>query len=336
MAVVAAPRLRKRRFGSSEFCIELGLVNNMPDGALERTERQFFHLLGAAASDLLVRVTFFSLGGLARGASGADHLRRNSYRCASEIPLAGLDALIVTGTEPRAPDLRLEPYWTELADLFDWIAAEGPSTVFSCLAAHAAVFRYDGIERQRLAEKRFGLFEHFVAGHDVFTASLAQPLHVAHSRWNEIGEGALAASGYRILTWAPQAGVDLFLRRGRTDLLFCQGHPEYDPANPAREYHRDVKRYLAGDSEVWPALPRNYFTAPEVRLIERFRERVANRRNPALLAEFPAIRRRPEARWQPPAAPVFHAWLRQIVEAKRHRKVCTLRPLPDSVLAQAS
>ncbi|MGH6889463.1 MAG: homoserine O-acetyltransferase/O-succinyltransferase family protein [Rhizomicrobium sp.] len=336
MAVVAAPRRGGRETGSSEFCIELGLVNNMPDAALERTERQFFHLLGAAARNLLVRVSFFSLSGLVRDTAGRDHLERNSYRGSSTIESAGLDALIVTGTEPHAPDLRLEPYWSELAALFDWIAGDGPSTVFSCLAAHAAVFRYDGIERQPLTEKRFGVFEHVVAGHDVLTGNLPQPVHVVHSRWNEVGESALACSGYRILTWAPEAGVDMFLRRGRNDLLFCQGHPEYDPANPVREYHRDVRRFLAGERDAFPTFPRNYFSPAETLALEHFRERAIRARDASLLAEFPAIRRRPEVRWQPPAAPVFQAWLRQIVETKRHRRSRARQVVADSFLAQAS
>ncbi|HEX4081164.1 MAG TPA: homoserine O-succinyltransferase [Rhizomicrobium sp.] len=340
MAVVAAPtasRAGRRRASASEFCIELGLLNNMPDGALERTETQFFNLLHAAAPDLLVRVSFFSLSGISRGEAGLDHLRRNAYRKAAELAHAGLDALIITGTEPRLPDLRLEPYWTELTGLFDWLAQEGPSAVFSCLAAHAAVLHFDGIERRRLTEKRFGTFEHVIAGHDAFTEHLPEPLRVAHSRWNEVSESALASRGYRILTWARHAGVDLFVKRGRTDLLFCQGHPEYDPATLGREYHRDVRRYLARESETYPALPTDYFQPGEAVLLTRFRERAASGRCESLMAEYPAPRRRPDAKWKPPAAPVFRAWLRQIVECKRHRRLRHReQPVQPLALAKAS
>jgi homoserine O-succinyltransferase/O-acetyltransferase len=337
MAVVAAPNrhaARRKRAGS-EFCIELGLVNNMPDAALDRTERQFFNLLGAAANDLLVRVSFFSLSGIPRGEAGRDHLHRNAYQSAHELPRAEIDALIVTGTEPRLPDLRLEPYWTELARLFDWIAGDGPSSVFSCLAAHAAVLHYDGVERQRLPEKRFGFFDHIVAGHDYFTAKLAAPIRIAHSRWNEVSETALAGCGYRILTWTPEAGVDLFIKRQRNDLLFAQGHSEYDPATLGREYHRDVRRYLAGESESYPALPANYFAAAEAAQLKLFAARARAERRESLMEEYPAIKRRPETGWQPPAASVFRAWLEQIVEAKRHQRVRP-RPAPASIFARAS
>jgi len=114
MAVVAA-RAGQKRGLRSEYRIELGILNNMPDAALERTEQQFFALLAAAAQDLLVRVRFFSLSTIPRDSLGREHLKRHAYASAAEIPDWNPDALIVTGTEPRAPDPRLEPYWSELA-----------------------------------------------------------------------------------------------------------------------------------------------------------------------------------------------------------------------------
>jgi len=220
MAVVAARTEGKRR-SSSAYCLELGILNNMPDAALERTEQQFFALLAAAAPDLLVRVHFFSLAGIQRDPPGCAHLARHAYLAAGDIADSNLDALIVTGTEPRAPDLRLEPFWSELAEVFDWVAEEGPSTVFSCLAAHAAVLHYDGVARKRLAQKRLGVFDHLVTQSDSLTKDLPASFRIAHSRWNELAETDLARCGYRTLTWSAEAGVDLFVKRGRNDLLFC-------------------------------------------------------------------------------------------------------------------
>ena len=40
----------------SHNCIEIGLVNNMPDAALEATERQFVELIQAATNDIIVRL----------------------------------------------------------------------------------------------------------------------------------------------------------------------------------------------------------------------------------------------------------------------------------------
>jgi homoserine O-succinyltransferase len=319
VAVVAA-RAEEKRGSRSEYCIELGILNNMPDAALERTERQFFTLLSAAADHLLVRVRFFSLPAIERNDPGREHLKRHAYLRAAEIADWNPDALIVTGTEPRESDLRREAYWKELAQVFDWVAHEGPSTLFSCLAAHAAALHFDGVERRRLAEKRFGTFEHVVARSDVLTQNLCSPFRIAHSRWNELAESDLAACGYRILTRSADAGAELFLKRGRTDFLFCQGHPEYDALTLAREYRRDVRRWLTGEAGAYPLMPKNYFSSADVVALEQFRARAAFERTEALMAEFPSVARKPDTGWNSPGAAIVRAWLCRIVENKRAKQ----------------
>src|SRR5262249_61113106 len=138
--------------------LEIGLVNNMPDTALEATERQFIALLEAACGDVRVRLRFFSLPGVPRSERGQRHVDK-FYRGLRELPGSGLDALIVTGTEPRAASLRNEPYWHWLGELIDWAEASTVSTVWSCLAAHAAVLHLDGIGRHPLPDKCFGVFD---------------------------------------------------------------------------------------------------------------------------------------------------------------------------------
>src|SRR5258705_10063777 len=91
-------------------CLEIGLVNSMPDAALEATERQFIELIDAAAQDIPVRLRFFSLPDVPRTARGQQHVSK-SYLGIGDLWDGRLDALIVTGTEPRAPALSAEPYF---------------------------------------------------------------------------------------------------------------------------------------------------------------------------------------------------------------------------------
>src|SRR5262245_17484158 len=56
-------------------CIDIAFVNNMPDKALEATERQFLTLLEVAAENVPVRVTFYSLPDVPRTERGHHHLR---------------------------------------------------------------------------------------------------------------------------------------------------------------------------------------------------------------------------------------------------------------------
>src|SRR5436190_17382118 len=85
--------------------LTIGLVNNMPDPALQATERQFVALLGAAADGLTVRLRPYALPEVPRTDWGRAYVDR-FYAGIDELWGSRLDALIVTGTEPHAPNLR--------------------------------------------------------------------------------------------------------------------------------------------------------------------------------------------------------------------------------------
>ena len=89
--------------------IDVALVNNMPDSALEATERQFAELLAAASGDMLIRVKLFTLPVVPRSESARRYLRE-TYSTFDRIWSSRPDGLIVTGTEPRAAALADEPY----------------------------------------------------------------------------------------------------------------------------------------------------------------------------------------------------------------------------------
>src|SRR5258707_7434215 len=103
---------------SNDKCIDIGLLNIMPDSALETTERQFLTLLNAAADDCLIRVSFFAMPEVPRSERAKNYLSQ-SYLDARSLRDADLDALIVTGTEPKATNLMDEPYWAALTNVID-------------------------------------------------------------------------------------------------------------------------------------------------------------------------------------------------------------------------
>src|SRR6185312_8201924 len=91
-----APHPRSATRSHSELMI--GLVNNMPDPALEATEQQFGALLHAAAGPRTVRLRFSSLPELIRGPAARERID-SSYWALDELLAERPDALIVTGTE---------------------------------------------------------------------------------------------------------------------------------------------------------------------------------------------------------------------------------------------
>ena len=305
---------------SDASCLEIGLVNNMPDAALEATERQFLTLLEAAADGMVVRLTLYALPDVPRAAWGR-HRVDSLYSGIDALWDRQLDGLIVTGTEPRAPNLMDEPYWGSLTRVLGWAEHHTHSTVWSCLAAHAALLHLDGIGRRALHDKRFGVFECARVSDHPLTAGVPPCLRMPHSRWNDIPEDALASCGYRVLTRSEDAGVDAFVRQRNSLFVFFQGHPEYEAPTLLLEYRRDIKRFLRRERETYPPMPRGYFDDDTVAALSAIRERALSDRREKLLAEFPTdiAAGRVTNTWGPAAARVYRNWLLYMCAQKGRR-----------------
>ena len=133
-------------------CVTVGLINNMPDAALKSTERQFVDLMRESTRSTVVRLMLFSIPEVPRSDAALQDMA-GRYRDVSELWDTRVDGLIVTGTEPRSRDLKDEPYWDALGQVIDWAREHTASTIWSCLAAHAAVLRV-GRHRTAIAARR--------------------------------------------------------------------------------------------------------------------------------------------------------------------------------------
>jgi homoserine O-succinyltransferase/O-acetyltransferase len=313
----------------AEAPIRIGLINNMPDSALQSTEAQFCSLLREAAGALPVTVRLSSFPELPRGPEALEEIERR-YWPIEDLLTDSLDALIVTGTEPRAPRLRDEPYWPRFGGLLEWAQRHTVASVWSCLAAHAAVEVLDGIPRQRLPQKRSGVYEHStLAGHPLLQR-VSAPLFMPHSRWNELPLEALRDAGYTLLSWSATSGADAFVRQSSSLLLFFQGHPEYESTTLLKEYRRDVGRFLSGTQGHYPALPVGYLSPEATKLTEAFEREALAQRTPGLLQRFPfaSLAATLENSWQPAAVAIYRNWLAFIT---KHR--ATARPREPVSLA---
>jgi homoserine O-succinyltransferase len=291
--------------------LTIGLINNMPDPALKATERQFKKLLHAAAGSRRIRFHCFSLPSVMRSLEAKWYVE-SEYSEISELRRHKFDGLIVTGAEPLAPRLDQEPYWRDLTELIDWAKGNTRSTIWSCLAAHAAVLHLDRIERRLLPAKCHGVFDCDAVTSDPLTGSAPAPLKVSHSRLNEITEGDLTQSGYQVLTRSARAGVDIFVRQYASRFVFFQGHPEYDALSLQREYLRDIGRYLVRERENYPAVPVSYFDAVTEEKLARFERRAKHERHPALANDLPALNLRADIAAGSAAAALFRNWLQYL------------------------
>lgn len=239
--------------------LHIGLLNMMPDAALEATERQFFRLVGESNQIAQFYMHPFTLKELQRGKDAEAHIKQY-YESFEQIKAQGLDALIITGANVTGSELSQQPFWRPLIEVIDWAYANVTSTICSCLATHAVLeFRYQQ-KRRPLGFKRWGVYSHRInqCKHPLVTGVNTR-FDVPHSRFNQIDRQQFVQAGLHVLVESEQAGVHLAVSEDRFRLVFFQGHPEYDLISLLKEYKREVNRFIKGECS-YPPFPENYFT----------------------------------------------------------------------------
>ena len=145
-----------------------------------------------------------------------------------------------------------------------------------------------------------------------------------HSRWNDLREADLAGHGYTVLTRSEAAGVDLFTKRYDSLFVFFQGHPEYDVDSIAREYRRDVIRFLRGERADYPVMPQDYFAPETAEAFAAVQARAMADRAKVALRDLPrVVGFRPGLmdEWQASVRPVFRNWLALVADGACARSI---------------
>lgn len=254
--------------------LHIGLLNMMPDAALEATERQFFRLVGEANQIAQFYMHPFTLPQLPRGPRGQAHIAQY-YESFEAIKAQGLDALIITGANVTRPDLSDEPFWQPLIEVIDWAYANVTSTLCSCLATHAVMqFRYQQ-HRVHRGAKLWGVYPHQVVDRThPLVLGVNTRFDVPHSRFNDISRAQFHAAGIKVLVESEQAGVHLAVSEDGFRIVFFQGHPEYDIISLLKEYKREVHAFARGERADYPPFPEHYFGVQMQAILEEHRLRV--------------------------------------------------------------
>jgi homoserine O-succinyltransferase len=239
----------------AEGRLRVVLVNNMADAALAITERRFQRLLQSAFPQADLDFRCVTLPQIPRGEMAAARITRH-YTSLDDMLASPPEAVLFSGAEPICRSLRDEIFWPGLVALFDWVRAENIPSLFSCLAAHAAVLHYAGIERRRLPQKMFGTYAQSVTTRHALLRDHPDRFLVPHSRWNDVSAADLMAAAYQVLTQGEQTGVDMFVPADGAPQIFLQGHPEYEENALMSEYNRDLRRFESGQSDYKPKDPK--------------------------------------------------------------------------------
>lgn len=251
--------------------MHIGLLNMMPDAALEATERQFFRLVGESNQIAQLYVHPFTLPEIERSKATREYIKRY-YESFEKLQEEGLDALIITGANVSNPDLEDEPFWEPLKKVMDWSWDNVASTMCSCLSSHAAMqFRY-GQKRSPLPnnEKLWGVYGHRVIERShPLVRNMNTVFDVPHSRFNAITEEQFKKAGMKILVSSAEAGTHIAVSPDGFRLICMQGHPEYDAVSLFKEYLREVKHYHKGERSSLPPHPQHYFKDDMESLLQR-------------------------------------------------------------------
>jgi len=302
--------------GSSATLV-CALVNNMPDGAFDATERQYVGLLDAATDSEVLELRRYTMSGVSRGEQVSSRIARE-YLPLTDIYLDPPDVLIITGSNPIEARIEDEPYWGDLAELLTWSKKNVTSTLLSCLSAHAALTVFDDIARVHLPTKCTGVFSQQVETDSPLMEGIDAEIVLPHSRWNSVPRDALEVAGYEVLVHSEMTGWGVASRQqDGHQLVLVQGHPEYDPSSLLREYRRDAGRYVHREREELPFLPYHCAPPSDWEQLEHIHKKIINGdRDPLLLESFPFddVGSRAPWSWRPMAQRFYTNWLSSVVK----------------------
>ncbi|MBT8085146.1 MAG: homoserine O-succinyltransferase [Woeseia sp.] len=290
--------------------LHVGLLNMMPDAALEATERQFLRLIGASNRIAQFYVHLFTVEGLDRSTEAQRHIA-SYYERFEDLADAGLDALIVTGANITGPDLTRETFFEPMTRVADWAQDNVTSVLCSCLASHAIWRHRYGIERRPLQNKLWGVFEHrTIERQHPIVSGVNTRFYAPHSRYNDVSGEQLTAAGLTVLTRSDEAGVLLATSDDGLRFIYLQGHPEYDTGSLAKEYKREVARFLSGEREDYPPYPHGYLDDTSQALLDEYRQEVLAGATGSV-SGFPevALLERLDNTWIDTAKSIFNNWL---------------------------
>lgn len=229
--------------------LEIAILNLMPTKIV--TETQLMRLL--SNSPLQVNITLISTETYTGKNTPVEHLKK-FYKPFSELKNMKFDGMIITGAPVEEIDFSEVKYWDELKEIFEFTKKNVNSTMFICWGAQAALNYFYGIEKHRLPEKLFGVYEHKkLVKYDRLLKGTDDRFYMPHSRHTTIyAEDIMNCKDLVLLASSKKAGASI-IRSKDNKFIFITGHAEYDRDTLEKEYKRDLEKGL----KIAP--PENYY-----------------------------------------------------------------------------
>jgi len=234
--------------------MQVAILNLMPNKI--ETEVQILRML--SNTPLQVNIEFIRIHKNVSKNTPKEHLE-NFYHLFDDIKHKQYDGLIITGAPLALLDYSQVRFWDKICEVFDWAEQNVTSTMFSCWAAHAALYHHYGLNRHLRKEKLFGVFKHMTLDDkEPLTRGFDENFNVPHSRYGYIEKSDYESiSQIKILAESTEAGVYLVASKNKQQ-VYLTGHPEYDTSTLHEEYLRDSSHCVN------TALPKNYYQNNDV------------------------------------------------------------------------
>jgi homoserine O-succinyltransferase len=229
--------------------MEVGILNLMPNK--KETEEQFLRLL--SNTPLQINIDLIRIDNQTPKNTPAAHMD-NFYVEFDDVANKKYDGLIVTGAPLAHLAYQDVKYWEKMTVIMDWARRHVQSTLFSCWAAHAAIYHFFGKNRELRDQKLSGVYRHFVQNeHDELMRGFDPAFYAPHSRYGEISMADYTSiPGLNVLAKSDEGGAYIVASKDKR-LVFVTGHPEYDAESLKQEYQRDLS------TNGQPRIPVNYF-----------------------------------------------------------------------------
>ena len=215
--------------------LRIAILNLMP--LKITTETDLIRLL--SNTPLQIEISFMKIKSHTSKNTPVEHMKA-FYRDFDFMRGQKYDGLIVTGAPVEQMSFEEVTYWQELTEIFDWARTHVTSTLYICWAAFAALYRFYGVPKFDLPQKKFGIFRHrpLLPLHPIFRG-FDDEFFVPHSRHTEVRrDDIISCPKLQLLADSPESGVGIIMGRGGRE-LFVTGHFEYNPDTLDNEYKRD-------------------------------------------------------------------------------------------------
>ena len=229
--------------------MEVGILNLMPNKM--ETEGQFLRLL--SNTPLQVNVDLIRIDNQAPKNTPKAHMDA-FYRNFDDVANKRYDGLIVAGAPLAHLAYQDVKYWEKMTVVMDWARRHVQSTLFSCWAAHAAIYHFFGKMRVLRDKKLSGVYPVEVQNeYDELLRGFDPVFFAPQSRYGEIPIAAYQSiEELSVLASSEHVGAHIVASKDKR-LVFVTGHPEYDPESLSQEYHRDLLANAVAQ------VPENYF-----------------------------------------------------------------------------